>query len=224
MSGKAAFFDVAGTVITGNPWRYVLSHPGLPRNQVRLAYIPLFSWYGLKKAKLISDTRFRHHWIKGVGGLFKGWTRDRVEAVFGEVAESSRAAGEFVDPVLQIVQQHRQDGVRVVLVSGLFDGIVKAYAAAVGADAGIGSPLEFDGDRCTGRIAGPTIGGPTKLDAIRAYLQREGLALDLKQHYAYADSYSDVPMLSAVGTAVATNPEPELRAVAVERGWRIIDS
>jgi HAD superfamily phosphoserine phosphatase-like hydrolase len=224
MSGKAAFFDVAGTIITGNPWRYVLSHPSLPRNQVRLAYIPLFSWYGLKKAKLISDTRFRHHWIKGVAGLFKGWTQTQLDELFGGIVEASREAGEFVDPLVAQIAQHRQDGVKVVLISGLFDRFVGAYAAAVGADAGIGSPLGFDGDRCTGKITGATIGGPTKLDAIRAYLAREGLSTELSEHFAYADSFSDVPMLSSVGSPVATNPEPELREVAVQRGWPIIDT
>jgi hypothetical protein len=32
-----------------------------------------------------------------------------------------------------------------------------------------------------------------------------------------------VPMLSAVGTAVAVNPDSELRDVAKERGWQIRD-
>jgi hypothetical protein len=40
---------------------------------------------------------------------------------------------------------------------------------------------------------------------------------------AYSDSVNDVPMLSAVGTAVAVNPDSELKDVAKARGWQIRD-
>ena len=34
---------------------------------------------------------------------------------------------------------------------------------------------------------------------------------------------NDVPMLSAVGTAVAVNPDPSLRDIARTRGWQVRD-
>jgi phosphoserine phosphatase len=37
----------------------------------------------------------------------------------------------------------------------------------------------------------------------------------------YADSYSDVPMLSAVAHPVATYPDDQLRAYAQQRQWEI---
>ena len=46
---------------------------------------------------------------------------------------------------------------------------------------------------------------------------------DLALCTAYSDSVSDLPFLEAVGTAVAVNPEKHLRAVAVARGWRIVE-
>ena len=42
--------------------------------------------------------------------------------------------------------------------------------------------------------------------------------------YAYSDSASDLPMLEAVGHPVAVNPEPELREIATDRGWPIIET
>jgi hypothetical protein len=45
----------------------------------------------------------------------------------------------------------------------------------------------------------------------------------LRRCTAYSDSVNDVPMLSVVGTAVAINPDGELRDVARKRGWEIRD-
>jgi len=39
----------------------------------------------------------------------------------------------------------------------------------------------------------------------------------------YTDSFSDVPVLEAVGQPVAVNPDPRLRRRANKRGWRIVD-
>ena len=55
-----------------------------------------------------------------------------------------------------------------------------------------------------------------KLAAERGY--------DLARCAAYSDSISDLPMMERVGTAVAVNPDGELRELARERGWRIVES
>jgi phosphoserine phosphatase len=39
----------------------------------------------------------------------------------------------------------------------------------------------------------------------------------------YSDSTNDLPLLERANHPIATNPDPRLRAVAVERGWRILD-
>ena len=39
----------------------------------------------------------------------------------------------------------------------------------------------------------------------------------------YSDSMNDVPLLEKVNHPVATNPDARLRALAHERGWRILD-
>jgi hypothetical protein len=56
---------------------------------------------------------------------------------------------------------------------------------------------------------------------VRARAEREGL--DLSRCAAYSDSANDLPMLTLVGTAVAVNPDTDLRAVARARGWQIRD-
>src|SRR5680860_1248436 len=52
--------------------------------------------------------------------------------------------------------------------------------------------------------------GEQKAAAIREEAEARGL--DLADSYAYSDSITDLPMLGAVGHAVAVNPDRELRA------------
>jgi hypothetical protein len=46
---------------------------------------------------------------------------------------------------------------------------------------------------------------------------------NLSECFAYSDSYTDVPMLRAVGNPSAVNPDSELRELAKENNWPILD-
>ena len=56
---------------------------------------------------------------------------------------------------------------------------------------------------------------------MRAVAERSGI--DLTRSFAYTDSITDLPLLSAVGNPVAVNPDQDLRKVAEERDWPIKD-
>ena len=62
--------------------------------------------------------------------------------------------------------------------------------------------------------------GPAKALAVRALAAQIGP--DLTISTAYSDAVSDLPLLTSVGTPVATNPERALAAVARERAWRVL--
>jgi len=62
--------------------------------------------------------------------------------------------------------------------------------------------------------------GEGKAEAIKEFAEREGVSLD--ESFAYSDSYTDVPMLEAVGHPVAVNPDKELAKVAGNRGWEVL--
>jgi hypothetical protein len=55
---------------------------------------------------------------------------------------------------------------------------------------------------------------------IEEVAKRDGI--DLARSYAYSDSATDLPMLRAVGTAVAVNPDRELARAARDEGWEIL--
>ena len=61
--------------------------------------------------------------------------------------------------------------------------------------------------------------GPAKAEAINALAKERNY--DLSQSFAYSDSATDLPMLEAVGHAVAVNPDRALKKEALARGWDI---
>jgi hypothetical protein len=46
---------------------------------------------------------------------------------------------------------------------------------------------------------------------------------DLAASHAYSDSITDLPMLEAVGHPTVVNPDRGLRALALERGWPVLE-
>lgn len=218
-----AFFDIAGTILAGNPWRSFLQHPRIDRRRIWLAYVRIAPVVLGRKLRLMTDTAFRHYWIIAMAHLLKGMSRAETRTIF-EFVVREQMKDHDRHAVLARLKQHKANGDHVVLVSGLFDEMTQAFADYVGADAGIGSRLAYQEEICTGQITGPTCGGPVKLDFIRSYLQANGFDTDLSACHGYADSYSDHPLLEAVGHPTATFPDAELAALARRREWDIIGS
>ena len=46
--------------------------------------------------------------------------------------------------------------------------------------------------------------------------------INLKQSYAYADSFTDKEVMELVGHPIAVNPDKRLKKYAKEKGWKII--
>lgn len=219
---QVAFFDIGGTVVKGEPWTYMVKHPQINKAQVRLAYVRLWPLWIAKRVGLMTDVLFRDYWLREMAWLLKGWSRAQTDALFDWILKDNMQ-DDFFPAILERIRQHKRNGERVVLVSGVFDVIAEHFARYVDADSAIGTKLSYENGVCTGKLAGITIAGDEKVTVILRYLQDNGLPTDLSQHYAYADSYSDLPMLSAVGHPVAVYPESQLRTVAVSRGWTMIE-
>jgi HAD superfamily hydrolase (TIGR01490 family) len=120
-----------------------------------------------------------------------------------------------------LAQMHLDAGQRVWLVTATPVELAQIIARRLGLTGALGTVAESVDGHFTGRLVGEILHGPAKAHAVRALAVAEGL--DLRRCTAYSDSVNDVPMLSAVGTAVAVNPDSELRDVAKARGWQIRD-
>ena len=145
-----------------------------------------------------------------------------------EVAEIVGASEEIYDELMAdriwtgtrvLAQQHLDAGQRVWLVTATPVELASVIAKRLGLTGALGTVAEVVDGKYTGRLVGELMHGEAKAEAVRALAEREGL--DLSRCTAYSDSSNDLPMLCEVGTAVAVNPDTELRAIARSRGWTI---
>ena len=149
--------------------------------------------------------------------LTRGWDQARVRAIVRETLD------EVIEPIIyaeaaELIEQHRAEGRRVVLVSASPEEVVQPLAGYLGVDA-IASRASVDADgRYTGEMEFYAY-GPFKAEAMRELAGRDGI--DLSESYAYSDSYTDAPMLEAVGHPVAVNPDRVLLRLARENGWEV---
>ncbi len=121
--------------------------------------------------------------------------------------------------MLDEVHAHQDAGRPTFIVSAAGNGIVESLARVLGMEGGIGTRYEVDaGGNFTGRLEGPFVYGPGKVEAMQRFADLH--EIDLGESYAYSDSLSDLPMLRAVGNPVAVNPDPPLAEIAKAEGWQ----
>jgi len=198
-----------------------------------LALAPSF-----RRAGLISRAGLAKSALWQVLFVLRGASAETVRAASEEgmkvlagfsVDEMRRLVGDAMEPVLRplvydeplrLVQQHRERGERVYIVSATLQEIVEHIAGDLGFDGAIGSTCEIVDGVYTGRTL-RAAHAEGKAQAVRELAASEGI--DLAASTAYSDSYSDVPFLEAVGHPVAANPDRKLRRIARERGWPVVD-
>lgn len=151
--------------------------------------------------------------------LVTGWNVGRVQGIVGETLD------EIVDPVVyqeavDLIDEHKALGRDVIIISSSGTDIVEPIGERLGVDLAIGTQVAIEDGAYTGEILFYAY-GEGKADAMRSLAEERGY--DLDECYAYSDSRTDLPMLEAVGHPVAVNPDTELRRIATERGWPILD-
>jgi HAD superfamily hydrolase (TIGR01490 family) len=214
----AAFYDLDGTLVRTNLVHilafYARNDRGLLDSARRLGQtmlgVPLFFGANLLSRQLFNDVFFR--W-------FKGMAADRLRFLAEELYETVLEPGLFPG-TRDLLEDSRRRGLRQVLVTGAFDLALGPLARELGFDHVAANRLDVMDGQATGRLVPPVMAGAAKAAWMRDYAEREGLRL--ADCYAYADSMSDLPMLSVVGHPTAVCPDMRLRRAALEQGWPVL--
>ncbi len=149
--------------------------------------------------------------------------KGRDGASFDAAAE---AAAESIAAVihpfaLSLIEQHHAAGRPVVLATTTPLHLIKPLADRLGIDHVIATQYTIGDDgRFDGSITGNFVWSRGKLAAVKEWAAREDI--ELAESFAYSDSIFDLPLLSAVGSPAAVNPDPRLTVYAVARGWPIV--
>lgn len=125
---------------------------------------------------------------------------------------------------LELVRGHQQAGDLTVIVTATNEFVTRPIADAFGVKELIAVELERGAD---GWITGEILGVPSlregKITRVAGWLVERGLDWHGVETVFYSDSMNDLPLLERVDHPVATNAEARLRAIATQRGWRILD-
>ena len=125
---------------------------------------------------------------------------------------------------LELVELHRAQGETLVMVTATNEFVTGPIAQAFGMDVLLAVQLVRDEQ---GNFTGDIDGTPSlregKVTRVNQWLAEQGLSLPEVHATFYSDSMNDLPLLEKVDVPVVTNAGPELRQIAQERGWRILD-
>ena len=209
MTRAAAFFDLDKTVIAksstlafGRPF----FHGGLinRRAVLKAAYAQfVFSLAG-------ADDQQMERMRAQITQMCAGWDVATVH--------------EIVDPLVyaeaaDLIEEHRAAGREIVIVSSSGAEMVEPIGEMLGVDRVVATRMIVEDGRYTGEIDFYAY-GEHKAEAMRRVAAEGGY--DLADCYAYSDSITDLPMLSAVGHPTAVNPDRALRKASFERGWPVL--
>lgn len=165
--------------------------------------------------------------LKEIGHrLFMGRRIPRARLLLAAEAYAERVvAAEVFPAALAQVDLDRRAGQRLVMATASNEYYVRAIADRLGFDDVIATASRWDEDRLHHRLGGDNCYGDTKRLLVDGWLKRHGLEAAAVRFYS--DHISDLPVfelaVASGGEAVAANPSKALRALATERGWRVVD-
>src|SRR4051812_28796445 len=214
----AAFFDLDKTLMAGSSGM-VFARVANQRGFVPRGQLAKWGWDHL---------RYR---LRGSSDEQTDAVIDVAKKVFAEIPERdvermapAVLAGilpRIYPQMLNEVHRHQDEGRATFIVSAAGNDLVKALAAVLGMEGGIGTAWAIGPDgKFTGEMDGPFVYGKGKVEAMERFAKRHDI--DMDQSWAYSDSVSDLPMLRSVGHAVVVNPDGPLLEIARQEGWEVM--
>lgn len=210
----AAYCDVDGTlarttIVTPLIW-FKKKYQSAPAHWLWLASLAVRGPYWLALDRINREASNR-----AIYSSYGGMAQERLA---GDGAECCRACIQprLFPAAVEKLKSLQRDGVKIVLVSGGLDILMRPLAEELGAEL-IAPSLAFSNGVCTGTLTTPPLAGVHKATAVREHAAKHGV--DLSKSHAYGDAMGDLPMLECVGHPVAVNADGRLAQIAAERGW-----
>ena len=210
MKQAIAVFDIDGTILKG------------------ISGERLFLRYLLKKGELhTSDavnclihffTTFTFDWwlaTKGNKNYIKNKNKKHIERL-AEKCFKEKIIPRISQNAQKKIDEHREAALKIVLLSGTPDFLLRFFHSHLKADFSHGSNLTVDNDVYTGKINGTFPFGKAKARIIKNNYPAE--SYDLSASYAYADHYTDFHFLNLFGHPFIVNPDSRLKTGFQKRG------
>jgi HAD superfamily hydrolase (TIGR01490 family) len=215
---RAAFFDLDKTLIPGSSL-FLLARGLYDRDMFRVRDLIRFGWgqlmFRLRGEQAHGVDMSRDSTLSFVTG------RSQKELMeWGREIVDERILPIVYEDIVEVIDDHKERGDLTFLVTAAPIELAEVIAAELGMDGAVATVSELDeAGFYTGRLVGEIMHGPAKAKAVAEVAAERGI--ELGECAAYSDSINDLPLLEAVGFPHAVNPEPELKRLALARGWPI---
>jgi putative phosphoserine phosphatase/1-acylglycerol-3-phosphate O-acyltransferase len=210
----AAFFDMDRTILNDSSGRLYLRYL-VQSGQIGASQWPRIAWWllcyllglvdfprAMVRMMLMPSSGEEEPLLEEVNAWFEKWL-----------------APHITTDAVRRIEQHRELGHRLVVLSAATVYMVRPLAERLGVPNYLCTHLELLDGRFTGHLVEPVAYGHGKVQLAEQFARDNGI--DLQHCVFYSDGHEDVPMLERVGQPVAVNPDRRLRRLAEQRGWPI---
>lgn len=213
-SNIIAVFDLDGTIIIGRSIenafiKYLLKTGKIPASNILSTIV-----YYLKNIwkDPVGAVKRNKMYLKGISTQEVGrW----VEEFMKKKADTLTSLR-----IIEQITDHKKIGHTVILLTGGINILVDPLPFHKYFDYVYTTKLEVRENIYTGQIEGPHYYGKAKVDLLISLADK--LDADLSRSYCYADSESDIDLMSLFGNPVAVNPDRQMMQQARRNHWEVI--
>jgi HAD superfamily hydrolase (TIGR01490 family) len=210
----AAFFDMDRTLVqcnSGTMWIQWLRRRG---EIGRIRMLRALGWIAQYKLSILDMESVTARVIAEMAGDSEEEMRQKCltfteSEVLPHVAPKARAA----------LEHHRREGHVVAILSTSTPYVTEPLARHLGIEHVLCTRLGVRDGKFDGTHIKPACYGAGKLHWASEFARAHDV--DLSRSYFYTDSYTDLPMLEAVGVARVINPDARLKRHARRVGWEV---
>lgn len=213
----AAFFDLDKTIIAmSSTYAYgrEFMNSGLisPVEALQLSLAQATYMFAGHTSEQMDNTRDQ------LTAMIRGWEVQQVRSIAEETMHSVVTPTIYAE-ARELIEHHQELGHDVIIISASVKELVEPIARELGVRKTVTTVLEAHDGMYTGEVLF-YCKGDAKAQSILDLAEANNY--DLSLSFAYSDSFTDLPMLEAVGNPAAVNPDRALKKIALEQGWKIL--
>jgi HAD superfamily hydrolase (TIGR01490 family) len=121
---------------------------------------------------------------------------------------------------LALVDEHRRQGHTLMIITATNSFITRPIAQAFDIPHLLATEPEILNGRYTGKVSGIPCFQDGKVSNLNRWLGEHDMTL--ADSWFYSDSHNDLPLLNRVTHPIAVDPDPQLRQVAEQQHWPVL--
>jgi len=218
---RVAIFDFDGTLYKHETFQTMMNHlKEHPKYGYRYKYflLRIFPSYIASKLNLYPKQRMNKNAMKYYVNALAGLTKKEADNFFKDIADIF--IDHFNEKVVQRLHEHLRNDDYLMLVSGAYVPLLRQATKQYPFHQVVGTKIHYKKGQIKKHRTIDHIQGERKKETIQNILKLD--QVDWKNSFAYADSYTDMPVFELVGHPIAVNPDDKLHKHAIKNNWEIL--